>query len=311
MSLIRHAMIVVLLGSIIFGIVAVDAQVITKLPQFKSGASINIGVPVDFNTLYQKADAIYDVVEHNDSHIVWKFKGTTGDWAFVFADGRIIVATAVDFDLTAKDTLTKELNDVMDLLNVANAHIAEETRNNALEYASYYAGEPDIYHRISWYFERGSHSSNFDFTLVVPDCTIKNARLTVTGCDDKEYPHGTSLLNAGQYYDIDGQEVTSCNSEDCCDVPQKDITKKIQSGTHTITARSINNGHTITIEAITSPTNLKNFALYGINYQPWVNETTKSMDLQALQNILIGGVTAPGKSEMNTSNITMPQNMTN
>jgi len=174
MGLIRLATIFAILGTVFLGIAAVDAQVNASLPQFKSGASVMMGVPVDFNILNQRVGAIYEVVESNDSHIVWKFTGTTGDWAFVFADGRIIVASAVDFDLAAKDTLYGELNDVMDMLNVVSQGITAEARNNALESAIYYASEPEIYHKIKYEF-----NSNFDLKLVVPDCTIEKARLSI------------------------------------------------------------------------------------------------------------------------------------
>jgi len=141
MGLIRLTMIFAILGTMFLGIAAVNAQVNAELPQFKSGASVMMGVPVDFNILNQRVGAIYYVLESDDSHIVWKLTGTTGDWAFVFSDGRIIVTSTVDFNLDAKDTLTKELNDVMDMLNLVNAGISSEARSNAIDLAVYYASE--------------------------------------------------------------------------------------------------------------------------------------------------------------------------
>jgi hypothetical protein len=286
MGLIRRAMIFTILGTMFLGIAAVNAQVDATLPQFKSGASVMMGIPVDFNILDQRVGAIYNVVESDDNHIVWKFTGSTGDWAFVFADGRIVVASTTNFDLATKDTTYKELNDVIDMLNVVNPELVNgDARNNALDAAMYYANDSGIYHRIKYQF-----SSNFDFTLMVPECTVKMARLTITGCDDKDYPSGGCLVTsegAGQYYNIDGIDVTSCYTcPGCCDVPTKDIAKEIPSGLHKIKARSINNAHTMTIEIITSPMPPKDFVLYGPKYIPWINETPNSMDLQALQTII-------------------------
>jgi len=274
----KTVMAILTLGLLFLTLGSADAQ----NPEFKSGASVNMGVPVDFNTLYQRADAIYDVVEHDDSHIVWKFTGTTGDWAFVFADGRIIVASTVDFDLGAKDTLTKELNDVMDMLNAVNEGISTKTRNNVLDSSVYYASEPGIYHRLKY-----TYNSNFDLTFVVPDCEIKAARFIVTGTD-------TGVNGGGQEYRIDNEKVTGCDSRwveypshwQECSVDTADITRKILSGLHRIASFYVDKDHTMTIEAVTSPSPPRQFVLYGPNYKPWINETSTSADLQALQEIL-------------------------
>jgi hypothetical protein len=274
---------------VFLGIAAVDAQVHATLPQFKSGTSVMIGVPVDLKILDQRVGAIYDVVESDDFHIVWKFTGSTGDWAFVFADGRIVVASTVDFELAAKDTMIKELNDAIDMLNVVNPGLVTiDARNNALEAATYYASEPEIYHRLRYDFK-----SNFDLTLVVPDCTVKDARLTVLGGDLEA---GLYAPNPGQTYAIDGKTVATCDAS-CtidhrvpCSVSPVYITDKILTGLHKITASLIDNEHTMNLELITSPLPPKNFVLFGPNYDPWINETTKSMDLQELQNILSGKV---------------------
>ena len=277
MGLIRQAVIVAILGTMFLGIPAVNSQVSTETPQFKSGASMMMGVPVDFKILNQRVGAIYDVMEHDDTHIVWKFTGTTGDWAFVFLDGRIVVASTVDFDLAAKDTMTKELNDVMDMLNVVSPGLVkDDARNNALEVAIYYASEPEIYHRLKYDFKTA-----LDLKLMVPNCTVKQARLSVTGGE---------CCYEGQAYYIDDQEVSSCGTNvRWCDVSPAEITNRIPWGLHKISSlASINDQHTMILEAITSPTPPKKFVLYGPNYQPWINETAKSMDLQALQKTLAG-----------------------
>jgi hypothetical protein len=293
-------MIFAILGTMFLGITAVNAQVSTDLPQFKSGASVVMGVPVDFTILNQRVGAIYDVVESDKSHNVWKFTGSTGDWAFVFADGRIVVASTVEFDLATKDTLTKELNVVMDMLNLVNAGISTEARNNALDSAVYYASEQEIYHRIEYDF-----NSNLDLTLVVPNCTIKQARLIVNGADYINCPDCNGG-DKGQFYYIDGQEVTSCTGKSytSCDVPSVEVTDRVPPGLHKISSNWIGQSHTLIIEVITSTAPPRQFVLYGPEFHPWINESSTSMDLQALQKILNGGVHASQKAEMNTINST-------
>jgi hypothetical protein len=275
MGLIRQAMIFAILGTMFLGIATVYAQVSTELPEFKSGGSVNIGVPIDFDVLYQRVNAIYDVMEHDSSHIVWKFTGTTGDWAFVFADGRIVVASPVTFELAAKDTLSKELNDAIDMLDAVGGGINNEVRSNALKYAVYYADEPAIYHRIYCGFK-----GNFDYTLVVPNCTVNNARFSVT---DEKDPYK-------QVYSIDGKEVASCvNNYGSCQMSSAaEITDKIPVGVHTISARDIDSAHTLEIEVITSPTPPKKFMLYGPGYIPWINETAPSQTMDDMHALIAG-----------------------
>lgn len=287
MSLFRGVIITAAILGLMLGIVAVNGQKNVELPKFKSGASVTMGVPVDFNILSQRADTIYNVVESDDSHIVWKFTGTTGDLAFVFADGRIIVASTVDFDLATKDTLTNELGDVMDMLNTVNAGISTDAKNNAANLAIYYANDSRIYHRLKYDF-----SSNFDYTLVVPSCIVKFARLTITGCDLGD--SGTCWTNSpiGQYYYIDNQEVASCTSSycgGCCYIPGNvDITKNVNTGSHKISAEHIDNPHTVIVEMITSPNPSKNFVIYGPNYTPWINESSLSMTTDDMNRLIAG-----------------------
>jgi len=225
MGLIRRAMIFAILGTMFLGIAAVNAQVSTELPQFKSGASVMMGVPVDFNILNQRVGAIYEVMESDKSHIVWKFTGSTGDWAFVFADGRIIVASTVDFNLAAKDTLAKELNDAMDMINLVGGAITNEARASALDSAIYYSSEEGIYHRLKY-----SSGGNFDLTLVVPESNIKKARLIELPLS-KPDPSGT-------FYYIDGKILESSTWDHDERGWFVDITDKIPMGTHKFSTTS-------------------------------------------------------------------------
>lgn len=260
-------------------LVPVSAQA----PDFKSGASTNIGIPVDFNVLAERIGTIYAIQENDDNHVVWKLTGTTGDWAFAFADGRIVVASTVDLDLTTTDTLTSELGDIINMLNLVGGVISDEAKANALESATYYAREPDIYHRLKYNFE-----DDISLTLVVPECTVKNARLSISGEDEGN--HHSS--DHGQIYYLDGQKISEC--EKCselwlsvpCSVSSTDITDKIPTGSHKISSWGIGNKHTMILEVITSTTPPRKFVMYGPKYLPWINETSESLDLQALDEII-------------------------
>jgi hypothetical protein len=289
MGLISRAMIFAILGTMFLGIAVVNAQVGIDLSHFKSGASIKIGASVDLGTLYQRADMAYNVVEHNQSHVIWEFTGTTGDYAFVYADGRIVVASSADFDLAAKDMLTKELNDVMDFINLLNAGITDEIRKNALASGIYYADESDIYHKIEFDYNKNLN----DFTLIVPDCTVKKARLTFTGCDPAQCDQDKTPAQA--YY-INNNEVASCRPpsghqwcNDCCNMEETDITNNILTpGKHGIFSQYVEAAHTMILEVLTSPSPPRKFVLYGPNFIPWINETGKSMTLDDMNSLITG-----------------------
>jgi hypothetical protein len=305
MKMRREALIAVLSCAIILGAVFLgtalgsDTSAATAVPEFRSGVSTTLGVAVDFDVLSSRANAIYDVIESDDTHIIWKFTGTTGDWAFVYADGRLVVASMVDFDLSAKDTLEKEMNDVIDMLNAVGGKISTAKRTHAINHASYYAGEAGVYHRIKYKFD-----TNLNLHLTVPQCTVKKARLDVEGHDKCNYcALGGSI--PGQHYYINGKEVSGCDLKGSCVrkgiscgsyycrycgdawvyVKPVNIQKNIPYGVHTITATGIDDEHTMFIEAYTSPAT-KNMVLYNDDYSIWIPETTKSLTLDKLMSII-------------------------
>ena len=273
----KWTMAIVIVLFVFLGTAIVDAQVHATLPQFKSGASVNIGVPVDFGVLYQRVNEINDVIEHDNSHIVWKFTGTTGDLAMVFADGRVIVGSSVDFDLDAKDKLENELTDILNTLNTVGGGISDDAKTRAIDSAVYYAQEAATYHRLKYVF-----NSDFKFNLNVPNCTIKKARLLILGDEGID-----GLVTSGQYYYLDGKSLTGCDigfGNDLCSIPQMDITDKIPYGVHPISSSKVDQSHTMFIEAITTPT--KNFVLYNDDKSVWIRETTKSLSLDDLSKLI-------------------------
>jgi len=290
--------IVIVLFIMLLGVTQIDAQVHAALPQFKSGGSLIIGAPVDFNALYQRVDALYDVREHDESHIIWEFTGTTGDTGFAFSDGRIITASTVNLDFAAIDALNKELNEIIDLINIVNPGIiTNEARDNAFDSAVYYAEEPDIYHRIKYNFDE-----DFELKLKVPNSAIRKARLTVLGTDCHFCNEVSPYLN--QAYFINGKKVASCKTEACgglcgpeyrtvCSVAPVEITNRIAAGENEINAEMIDSHHTMIIDVLTA-SEPKKLVLYGPGYIPWINETTRSLGLDALQTLLTNDVHVTG-----------------
>jgi hypothetical protein len=211
-----------------------------------------------------------------------------------------VVASRVNLDLSAKDTLEKELNDAIDMLNVVGGKISTAKREHAIEHAIYYAGEPGVYHRIKYKFD-----TDLDLRLTVPQCTVKKARLTVEGYDHNGYSY-SNPETIGQHYYIDGEEVSGCHLTHCANswegiscrnmrpgegctgyvsLKPVSIQKNIPYGVHTITTLDIDNEHTMYIEAYTSPA-AKNMVLYSDDYSIWIEETTKSLTLDKLTSII-------------------------
>ena len=58
-----------ILSFLILGTFGVSGTALA-LPDFNSAVSTELGRSADMDTLYQRADQIYDVMEHDDSHIL-------------------------------------------------------------------------------------------------------------------------------------------------------------------------------------------------------------------------------------------------
>jgi hypothetical protein len=244
-----------------------------ETPQFVSGVSARIDpLNINFNSLHDKADAIYDVIDGNDSYLVWNCTTTSGNWAYVFKDGRVAIGSTKELNIN--NTLWSDWLDVISMLNNVGAGISDQKIWRAwLSSSIFYAPENEIFHRFTYEF-----SGNFDLNLFVPECTIKEAILGVSRCDASDNYYDS--VNPGQAYAIDGTEVTSCSSKsDCCDVPTANITGKIAPGRHKIVASRINAAHVMYISVMTSPMPSKNFTLYSDDKTVWVNELKKSQSM--------------------------------
>jgi len=92
----------------------------------------------------------------------------------------------------------------------------------------------------------------------------------------------------GQAHYINDDEIASCgiNPTNCgnCRIPQVDITDKLLEGTSKISSAYIAEDESMTmyIEVLTSSKPERPFILRGPNFDPWINETSNSFDLQAL-----------------------------
>ena len=247
------------------------------LPDFNSAVSTELGRSADMDTLYQRTDQIYDVMEHDDSHIIWKFTGTTGDYAFVFADGRLAVGSMANFNLQSKDTLEKELNDLIDLIDTV-AGVTQNEREYAVDHSIYYASEAGVYQRIK--HTRGA------FKLSVPDCTIKNARVKFVFLSDVYYG---LTINDEQIAKALGKKNKDKNF---------DITSNIPSGVHDISYKC--GGQPVYIEAYTTPAT-KKMVLYSDDYKTWVEDTTQSVTLDQLSGFISGDAPRDTGAELSTT----------
>jgi len=268
----------------------------TEMPQFMSGMSTTVGIDVNFSNLYSKANAIYDVIEHDDQHIIWKFADTTGDWAFINKDGTLVIASTSGIDLTIKDKYGDELVDVLSTVKPAEGTVSVN------QPVTYYSDNAKVYRSIKQEFD-----GNFELYLSVPNCSIYQAILSISGRDLADWDQN-SRFN-GQHYYIDGKEVSGCDiidrdfskvpggiscggyhsnrmdsGDNWVEVNPVDISENIETGLHTITSNCINNKHTLTIEAI-STQSAKPMVLYNKDKSIWV-EDTKSQSLDELYALI-------------------------
>jgi hypothetical protein len=249
-----------------------------------SGASISIEVKklIDFKKLAEFVDKQgYDVLEQDDAHAIWIFNGSTENVAFVYNDGTTIIASQDEFDLKTKEKLMDDLLRIMLNLRFSGNDIPDNEMGAALEATEFYTEEDGIYHVLRYDF-----NNDFDLTLSVPLSDIKEANLKILGedcCQD-----ALCLQKAQKYY-IDGQLISECGSylDKCCNVGVVDITDKIPSGDHIISAKSIdeNKKHALIIEAVTSSKPPHMFLLKE-NERPAAYETTTSMNLSALEELI-------------------------
>jgi hypothetical protein len=263
-----------------------------EMPQFQSGASDKVGMDVDFNALYTKANSIYDVMEHDNQHIIWKFSQTSGDWAFVQKGGVLAVASTSEMNMARRNRLKAELNDISSTIKAAGGTISGSN-----EPITYYTDKSKVYRVISQDFD-----GNFVYSLNVPNCTINQAMLTITGSDAASC-YATERNTDGEHYFVDGKEVSgcdlngfpvkpygiscgaysippvgSCTKGAWVEVNPVDITKNVPPGLHSINGNEIDNRHTMIIEAITTPSS-KPIVLYNKDKTIWVEDTnSKSVD---------------------------------
>lgn len=251
--------------------------VLLDVAELRSGASTKVELDFNFSALGEIIKPVHEVAEEDDSGILWRFSecnsGCTRDWAFLSKDGVIVVASTRPFSLGTRDALAEDIQKVMDIIEATGAKVSDYNRSAARNAAEYYGKDAGIYHQIKYSF-----GGDFDLTLVVPDCRVKEARLAVIG-NEMDYFAGV----ADQEYYIDGDYVTGCELHDFpwdgwCTAEDADITGKISSGDHRISARKISDPHTMIIEVITTAQPQKEFFLYSDDYKSvWVPATSNAL----------------------------------
>ncbi|HII07873.1 MAG TPA: VWA domain-containing protein [Methanotrichaceae archaeon] len=251
--------------------------VLLDVAELRSGASTKVNLDFNLSALGEIIKPVHEVAEEDDSHILWRFSecncGCTRDWAFLSKDGTIVVTSLRPFSLGTRDALSEDIERVLDIIGATGANVSDYNKSTARNSAEYYAKDAGIYHQIKYSF-----GSDFDLTLVVPDCTVKEARLAVIG-NEMDYFAGV----ADQEYYIDGDYVTGCEYHDFpwngyCTAEDADITEKIWPGDRRISARKVSDPHTLIIEIITTSKPQKEFFLYSDDYKSvWVPATSNAL----------------------------------
>ncbi|NYT02816.1 MAG: VWA domain-containing protein [Methanosarcinales archaeon] len=281
-----------------------------ELPPFKSGFSMKAEMEVDSEELFDKADAIYDVVEHDDEHMVWRFSETTDDWAFVDYNGLLVVASTEEFDLARKGVLMKEFWEIVSTIRVSGGNVSK------LWQSYYYTEETKVYRAI-----RHELDSDFSYLLMMPNCTVYDAQLSVSGEDRSWQYYGGNLEPPGQHYFIDDEEVCGCDliygypnhprgvscgsyydhfeAESWVEVVPVDIKTAIQMpGLHTITSSGIDNEHELSIYVVSSPTE-KPIVLYNQYKTIWEEDQRESLPVSVLYEKV--NLTTPWKIDQSST----------
>ncbi|HPJ30521.1 MAG TPA: VWA domain-containing protein [Methanothrix sp.] len=244
---------------------------------YKSGISIKmIDGPENFSSYFgsiaEHADQnpLFESAKYDEDHIVLEY-ADTHDNAFIFEDGRLVVASDGEFTLDKRDELHFEISYLFFGLEQSGIRITERDRNSMFDHAVYYAQEAVVYCDMLIGLD-----DDFSCSLNVPNCTILEARLAITGEDPIE------LDPKGLCYYIDGKHVDCCwgfpdlpfvpvggakalalkgaaslfryVGYDSCTVPPSDIANRISSpGVHEISVTEVDAVHTMSIEVIASP----------------------------------------------------------
>jgi hypothetical protein len=252
-------------------------EALLDVAEFRSGVSTHLDLDFDFAAIAEIIRQVHEVVAEDDATILWSFSECDycgrRYWAFLSEDGTVVVASTSPFSLRTRDALAGEIGKVMEIMEAAGANVSEYNRSTAKNAAEYYAKDAGIYHQISYSF-----GSDFDLNLVVPDCTVRESRISITGNEMDRFAG-----SADQEYYIDGGYVTGCEFHDFpwdgfCAAEDADVTGKFVPGEHRISGRKVTDPHTMIIEVVTAEKPSKEFLLYSDDYRSvWVPATSNAL----------------------------------
>jgi hypothetical protein len=272
--------VLILLGLMAFGAAAQNdgfaADGVPQVNEFRSGISVKLGTPIDLGLLSERAGVIYGLVEEDEKHLVWSFSDT-GDWAFVSSDGNATVASPAEFDLETKTVLKGEMEEIFNLASTFMEGVSDENWTEIIDSAVYYSPEAGSYHRIRYEFDQG-----FDLLLKVPDCTVEEAWMGLESCDNCG---GVFCYKDPLTLEINGKEIAGCDRCGSCSIEKVNVTDLILPGELNVSCNNPHDPNALILEALTSPTE-KKFVLYSDDRSIWANETTSSLNLKALRDLL-------------------------
>jgi len=264
-----------------------------EMPNFKSAVSSNSGKTIDIDALHQQVDKSYEIVEYDESHIIWKIDETTGNYAFIFADGRMAVASVKSFNLDVRANLEKQLKGEINLLNAIGVDIKPEEEVDIIEHTTYYSEEAEIYQRVKFsYNSMRNHGPwgdvnvpgmQYELKLSVPECHVESGRLYIMGTELEEVVYIDGVLIHGD--PTEGRNPPrGVNYSFPCE-----ISKYLTPGEHDIyikdTSEGIDRPYNLFIEVHTSPTSQK-MRLHNADNTVLIESTIKSANIAQFHKFL-------------------------
>jgi len=172
-------------------------------PQTRSAVAVKLPAEVNLSALHARVashvyESLYKIAEQDASPpsvlmdvtcdvsslspdlLTVKFAQTTNDTAFIGRTGSVLIVSDTGLpDLAGKDILDTELAKVLQLVRCTGTALADDALREARFRApEYYGAQEGVYHRIAM-----ASDTARTWTLTVPACEIKEARVWASGKD--------------------------------------------------------------------------------------------------------------------------------